>query len=231
MRIVIPARMKSTRLPDKPLAMIGDKPMIQHVWEKAIATGFPVTIATDDPVIKRTLPDAEVMLTADAPTGSDRVALILEKYDDDVIVNCQGDIPFIEPEQIIASALALDYAGVGTLVHEMEPARMNDPSAVKAICSGEGSFLQCHWFCRASLNYGYHHVGVYAYRRGILEAYSRHPQTEHETIEKLEQLRLIEMGQPIVAVKINPVPTEVNTEQDLELARKIYETGQSLGTD
>lgn len=231
MRIVIPARMSSTRLPNKPLAMIGDKPMIQHVWERAVSTGFPVTIATDDPIVKQTLPDAEVMLTTDAPTGSDRVALILEQYDDDVIINCQGDIPFIEPEQILASALALDYAGVGTLVHEMETEKMNDPSAVKAICSGDGMFLQCHWFCRASLSYGYHHVGVYAYRRGVLEAFSKHPQTEHEQIEKLEQLRLIEMGQPIVAVKTNPVPTEVNTEQDLEQARRINETRQGLGTD
>ena len=220
MRIVIPARMASQRLPNKPLALIGGKPMIQHVWENACKTNIPVTIATDEPKIKKILPDADVLITKEANTGSDRVALVLEKYNDDVIINCQGDLPFIKPDQILSSVIALNYANVGTLVTEMSQDKMQDPNSVKAICTGNGKLLKCHWFCRSSLQYGYHHIGVYAYRRNTLKSFAKQAQSFHENIEKLEQLRFFDMDEPIFAVKISNCGIEVNTKEDLNVANE-----------
>ena len=221
-RIVIPARMKSTRLPNKPLAMIGDKTLIEHVHAKACSTEYPVTVLTDSQELKDRFPQWDVRLTPEnCISGTDRIASIVNHLNEDIIVNCQGDLPFIDPYQIIDAANLLERTGadVATLVHEMGPGGLEDPNTVKAICCQvaadiDPNIMRAHWFCRSALKYGYQHVGVYAYMKDFLQRLWPH-RTPHEEAENLEQLRWLELGYRIAALKTTIVPPEVNTEDDL----------------
>jgi len=229
MRIVIPARMNSTRLPNKPLALIGDKTLIEHVHARACATEYVVTVLTDSPELKEKFPHWDIRLTPEScETGTDRIAWAANDFEEDIIVNCQGDLPFIDPYQIVDAALTLERTGadVATLVHELSPGAEKDPNTVKAICCQVApdinpNIMRAHWFCRASLNYGYHHVGVYAYKRQSLMILPNE-RTPHEVAENLEQLRWIELGYKIAALKTKTVPPEVNTEEDLVRANNYY---------
>lgn len=222
MRIVIPARMKSTRLPNKPLAMIGDKTLIEHVHARACATEYLVTVLTDSPELKERFPQWDVRLTPEnCISGTDRIASIVNHINEDIIVNCQGDLPFIDPYQIVDAAMTLERTGadVATLVHDMGPGGQEDPNTVKAICCQvapdiDPKIMRAHWFCRSALKYGYQHVGVYAYSREFLQKLSP-DRTPHEIAENLEQLRWLELGYKIAALKTSIVPPEVNTEEDL----------------
>lgn len=229
LRIVIPARMQSTRLPNKPLAMIGDKTLIEHVYEKAHATEYPVTVLTDTSDIIDRFPQWDVRLTPEScETGTDRIAYAAAHLQEDILVNCQGDLPFIDPDQIIDAAMTLERTGadVATLVHDLAPEAQNDPNTVKAVCCQvavdiDPNIMRAHWFCRSSLKYGYHHVGVYAYKREtLLDLPSK--RSVHEKIENLEQLRFLELGYRIAALKTCTVPPEVNTENDLIKAIEYY---------
>lgn len=229
MRIVIPARMKSTRLPNKPLAMIGEKTLIEHVHAKACATEYLVTVLTDSQELIDRFPQWDIRLTPEScETGTDRIAWAAQDFEEDILVNCQGDLPFIDPYQIVDAALTLERTGadVATLVHEMSPGGQTDPNTVKAICCQVASdidpnIMRAHWFCRAPLQYGYHHVGVYAYTKQSLEILPNQ-RTPHEVAENLEQLRWIELGYKIAALKTKVVPPEVNTEDDLLRANNYY---------
>jgi len=229
MRIVIPARMKSTRLPNKPLAMIGEKTLIEHVHAKACATDYLVTVLTDSQELIDRFPQWDIRLTPEScETGTDRIAWAVNDFEEDIIVNCQGDLPFIDPYQIVDAALTLERTGadVATLVHEMSPGGQTDLNTVKAICCQVASdidpnIMRAHWFCRAPLSYGYHHVGVYAYKKHSLMILPNE-RTPHEIAENLEQLRWIELGYKIAALKTKTVPPEVNTEEDLVRANNYY---------
>lgn len=224
-RIFIPARMASTRLPNKPTEMIGEKALIEHVYEKAVATGFPVTVLTDSNILVKHFPAWDVRQTVDAASGTDRIACALNWYDEDIFVNCQGDLPFINPAQILQAVVCLEQyaADVGTLVTTMPVDKKQDPNTVKAICTDiDAQFAKVNWCCRASVSYGYQHVGVYAFRRETLAELWPEKQSEHEKIEKLEQLRWLDNHCKIVAAKTYPVPPEVNTRQDLEVARDYW---------
>lgn len=229
MRIVIPARMNSARLPNKPLAMIGDRTLIEHVHAKACATNFEVTVLTDSSELKDRFPQWDIRLTPEnCISGTDRIASIVNHFREDVIVNCQGDLPFIDPYQIVDSAITLERTGadVATLVHDIGSGGQEDPNTVKAICCQvaadiDPKIMRAHWFCRSSLKYGYQHVGVYAYSREFLQKLSPH-RTAHEIIENLEQLRWLELGYRIAALKTSIVPPEVNTEDDLIRANNYY---------
>lgn len=229
MRIVIPARMQSTRLPNKPLAMIGDKTLIEHVHAKACATDYLVTVLTDSPELKDRFPHWDIRITPEGcATGTDRIAWVANDFDEDIIVNCQGDLPFIDPYQIVDAAMTLERTGadVATLVHEMGPGGQEDPNTVKAICCQvapdiDPNIMRAHWFCRSALKYGYHHVGVYAYKKESLMILPNE-RTPHEVAENLEQLRWIELGYKIAALKTKVVPPEVNTEDDLIRANNYY---------
>lgn len=221
-RILIPARMQSKRLPGKPLAMIGDKPLIKHVYDQAAKTGYPVTVLTDSDDIKAALPNIDVMITPEAATGTDRIASVAHQFDEDVLINCQGDLPFIEPQQIIAATLPLHTHDVGTLIFDMTENAQLDPNTVKAICSNiSGNDFRCHWFTRSSMKYGFTHAGVYAYSRFALKHYPL-DRSLAESIEDLEQLRFLEQGMSIGATRTYHIPGEVNTPADLELARRFY---------
>lgn len=229
MRIVIPARMKSTRLPNKPLAMIGEKTLIEHVHAKACATDYLVTVLTDSQELIDQFPHWDVRLTPEScATGTDRIAWASNDFNEDIIVNCQGDLPFIDSYQIVDAAFTLERTGadVATLVHEMGPGGQEDPNTVKAICCQvapdiDPNIMRAHWFCRSALKYGYHHVGVYAYKKQSLQILSSE-RTPHEIAENLEQLRWLELGYKIAALKTKIVPPEVNTEEDLLRANNYY---------
>jgi len=223
-RILIPARMESQRLPGKPLAMIGDRPLIKHVYDQALKTGCPVTVLTDSNDIKSALPDIDVIITPPANTGTDRIASVVDQFDEDILINCQGDLPFIDPQQILTAALPLDSHEVGTLIFDMDENAQQNPNTVKAICSNmEGNQYRCHWFTRSSLKYGFTHAGIYAYSRFALK-YLRRSRAYMESLEDLEQLRFIEQGMRIGAMRTYHIYGEVNTPADLELARRYYES-------
>lgn len=226
-RIFIPARMASTRLPNKPLEMIGDKTLIEHVHEKATATGFPVTVLTDTDELIKQFPTWDVRKTISANSGTDRVAAALNWYDESIFVNCQGDLPFIEPAQILQAVMCLEQyaADVGTLITEMPASKQADPHTVKAICTDiDDQFARVNWCCRAPISYGYQHIGVYAFRKETLDELWPEKQSVHEIAENLEQLRWLDNHCRIVAAKTYAVPPEVNTREDLEDARRYHDS-------
>jgi 3-deoxy-D-manno-octulosonate cytidylyltransferase len=235
--VVIPARMGATRLPNKPLADINGKPMIVHVWERAIEAGVgPVIVATDSHDIATAVEAAggrAVMTRADHPSGSDRVYEAVEKADPnglhDVIVNLQGDFPTIDPRAIAVSVLplsnpAVDIATLAAVI--VEDDEMTAPSVVKLIGSEIApNRMRALYFTRASAPTGpgplYHHVGLYAYRRKALARFVSLPPSPLELREKLEQLRAIEAGMRIDVAVIDHVPRGVDTPGDLIIAREL----------
>lgn len=232
--IVIPARLASTRLPHKPLADIHGKPMIQHVFERALAADIgPVLVASADPDICHvihTLGGNCVLTDPSLPRGSDRVHAALEQIDPerryDVIINMQGDQPTTAPQLLVDVLECLDdpAVDVGTLVVPLAHT-VDDPNIVKAVFSRYSDRRgRCLYFSRLPVpRNGPHfcHLGFYAYRRMALDAYARLPQSALELSEDLEQLRLLEAGFRYDAVIVDTVPLSVDTPADLEQARRV----------
>jgi 3-deoxy-manno-octulosonate cytidylyltransferase (CMP-KDO synthetase) len=235
--VLIPARMRATRLPGKPMAEIAGKPMIQHVVERAreAAVG-PVWVATDAPEIARAVEGAggQAMLTrADHVSGSDRVFEALQAIDPAgkaaVVINLQGDLPTIEPDAIRAALAPLEDAAVdiGTIAAEIaDPAERTDPNVVKVVGTPVAARrLRALYFTRATAPAGegplYHHIGLYAYRRQALEAFVRLKPSALERRERLEQLRALEAGMRIDVAIVDAVPLGVDTPADLEKARAL----------
>jgi 3-deoxy-manno-octulosonate cytidylyltransferase (CMP-KDO synthetase) len=241
--VVIPARMAATRLPGKPLADIGGKPMIVHVWRRAMeaATGR-VIVATDTPEIVSVIQavGGEAVLTrADHPSGSDRVYEVVSTLDPEgdieLVVNLQGDLPTLEPrliEACLAPLLGSGKASSGpdivTLAAEItDEADRTAPHVVKVVGTpvrGATDRLRALYFTRASAPFGdgpmYHHIGIYAYRRIALERFVALPPSHLEKREKLEQLRALEDGMRIDVAIVDTVPLGVDTPADLERARR-----------
>ena len=233
--VLIPARLAATRLPGKPLAEIGGKPMILHVVERAREAGLGrVVVATDANEVAEALAGsgAEVAMTrADHVSGSDRIFEALCRVDPerrhDVVVNLQGDLPTISPGAIAAAlaALAAGDADIATLAAEIDvEAERTDPNVVKVVGSPIGpSRLRALYFTRATAPWGegplFHHIGLYAYRRAALERFVDLPASLLEKRERLEQLRALEAGMRIDVAIIEDVPLGVDTPADLERAR------------
>jgi 3-deoxy-manno-octulosonate cytidylyltransferase (CMP-KDO synthetase) len=235
--VVIPARMAATRLPNKPLADINGKPMIVHVWERAMESGVgPVIVATDSRDIAAAVEAAggrAVMTRSDHPSGSDRVYEAVEKADPDgkhgIVVNLQGDFPTIDPRAIAVSVLpladtAVDIATLAAVIVEEDEMTAN--SVVKLIGSEIApNRMRALYFTRATAPTGpgplYHHVGLYAYRRKALARFVSLPPSPLEIREKLEQLRAIEAGMRIDVAVIDHVPRGVDTPGDLIIAREL----------
>jgi 3-deoxy-manno-octulosonate cytidylyltransferase (CMP-KDO synthetase) len=219
--IVIPARLASTRLPRKPLVEFGGKKLIEHVVAKAMATGLPVTVATDSAEIAALpLPCPVVVTSSDIATGSDRVAAVADRIEAEQIINLQGDLPFIEPPQILLALKPLSAGyDVGTLIFEMDHADVANRNSVKAVCSPDGACKRCHWFTRAPIAYGYHHAGIYAYSKEALRAFAALKRQKLELAEDLEQIRFLEAGYRIGACLTSKIKDEINTPADLERAR------------
>ena len=238
--ILIPARMKSVRLPGKPLADIGGQPMIVQVWRRAVEAGLgPVCVAAAEPEILEAVTKAggtAVLTDPDHPSGSDRIFEALRKIDPagkhDAIVNLQGDLPTIDPE-IIRRVLdpledaAVDIATLAVAI--TREAERTDPNVVKAVAAFDPAagkrIARALYFSRATVpaNEGahYHHVGLYAYRRAALERFVALPPGLLEKREKLEQLRALEAGMRIDVALVDTVPLGVDTPAELERARAI----------
>lgn len=233
---IIPVRYGSTRFPGKPLALIGGKPMIQHVYENtARAPGLDrIIVATDDRRISDAAEGfgAEVMMTSDKhESGTDRLAEVAKKIRGDWIVNVQGDLPFIRPETIQRTVKPLrkdrkiPMATAKTAIRER--GEWLNPNVVKVVTDKEGFAL---YFSRAPIPHprdgaegadaplGYRHVGIYAYRREFLLKFARMRPAELERIEKLEQLRALANGYRIRVAEVDEPSIEVDTPADLEKA-------------
>ncbi|HEK1009818.1 TPA: 3-deoxy-manno-octulosonate cytidylyltransferase [Pseudomonas putida] len=237
--IVIPARYGSTRLPGKPLADIAGKPMVQHVYERAlqVANAQVVVIATDDERVAeavRGFGGVCVMTSPDHPSGTDRLAEVMAQVDADIYINLQGDEPLVRPsdiEALAAGMLADASVNVGTLCHPIDAHEAGNPNTVKVVLAGNGNAL---YFSRSPIPYPrdsevatyLKHVGVYAYRRDVLAEYASLPQPMMEHAEKLEQLRLMAAGYRIRAYVVEPTGPGVDTPECLEQVRALM-TGQA----
>lgn len=233
--VLIPARMAATRLPGKPLLDIAGLPMIVHVLRRAEAAGIGrVAVATDTAEIASvvTAHGGEAVMTgADHPSGSDRIHEALRRLDPggeiEAVVNVQGDLPTIPPQDVRAALALLDDPAVdiGTLAAEIRKEEEHtNPSVVKLVGSPlGGQRLRALYFTRATAPHGdgprYHHIGLYAYRRAALERFVALPPSTLERQEKLEQLRALEAGMRIDATIVDSVPLGVDTPADLETAR------------
>ena len=242
--VIIPARLASTRLPDKPLAEIAGRPMIAHVAERALEAAIgPVVVATDAPEIAAALAGSKaqvVMTRADHPSGSDRIYEALTSFDPagafDIVINLQGDLPTIDPALLARSLIPLaddSDVAISTLAAEIVDAREKTaPEVVKLVGTPVGApasqdRLRALYFTRATAPFGdgplYHHIGLYAFRRAALEKFVRLPQGVLEKRERLEQLRALEAGMRIDAMIVDTVPLGVDTAHDLERARQILQ--------
>lgn len=238
--VMVPARLASMRLPDKPLAPIAGKPMIEHVWRRACEADIgPVVVATDAPAIVEAIRVAggtAVLTRADHPAGSDRIFEAIERLDPagrhDVVVNLQGDLPTLDPALLrVALGLLDDPAvAIGTLAATIErPEEGDDPNVVKVVGTGvEPGRLRALYFTRARAPYGpgplLHHIGLYAYRREALRRFVGLPVSRLEARERLEQLRALEAELRIDVALVDTVPLGVDTEADLVRARAILES-------
>jgi 3-deoxy-manno-octulosonate cytidylyltransferase (CMP-KDO synthetase) len=238
--IVIPARLRATRLPDKPLAEIGGEPMIVQVWRRAVeADCGPVVVATDAEAVRDAVLQAggeAVMTRPDHASGSDRVFEAVQACDPtgrlDTIVNLQGDLPTLDPASMRAclAALAAGNADIGTIAAEIVRAEeRTDPNVVKVVGSPlGGTILRALYFTRATAPYGegplYHHIGIYAYTRAALARFVSLPPSPLELREKLEQLRVLEAGMRINVGLVDTVPLGVDTPADLERARQLVQS-------
>ncbi|MFJ4373853.1 3-deoxy-manno-octulosonate cytidylyltransferase [Pseudomonas japonica] len=247
--VVIPARLRSTRLPGKPLLPIAGKPMIQHVWEQARkSSAARVVIATDDASIVEACKafGAEALLTRDDhESGTDRlaeVAAALQLPADAIVVNVQGDEPLIPPaiiDQVAANLAAHPEAGIATLGEPIEEVEaLFNPNVVKVVADCNGLALT---FSRAPLPWARdalaqsrerlpegvpyrRHIGMYAYRAGFLQDFVGWGPCWLERTEALEQLRALWHGVRIhVADALQAPPVGVDTPEDLERVRRLLE--------
>jgi len=235
--VLIPARMASTRLPNKPLLDIAGLPMIVHVLRRAEEAAIGrVAVATDSPEIARVVKTHRgeaVMTRPDHPSGSDRIFEAAEALDPrretEIVVNLQGDFPTISPENIcdVLPPLfdpAVDIATLAAEIHTEEESL--NPNVVKAVGSSLGGRrMRALYFTRATAPHGdgprYHHIGLYAYRRAALERFVKLPPSPLERQERLEQLRALEAGMRIDITVVDTVPRGVDTPTDLETTRRL----------
>ena len=241
--VLIPARMAAMRLPGKPLAVIGGKPMILHVVDRAVAAAIgPVWVATDTPAIAAAVKaggHGAVMTRADHASGSDRIFEALGQIDPagkmKIVVNLQGDLPTISPAAIRAALGPLEDPAVdiATIAAEIvEESERRDPNVVKVVGTPVAPRrLRALYFTRATAPAGegphYHHIGLYAYRRAALKKFVGLKPSLLEQRERLEQLRALEAGMRIDVAIVDAVPLGVDTPADLEKARVLLARGQS----
>jgi len=249
--VVIPARLHATRLPGKPLAEIAGQPMIVWVWRRGVAADVgPVVVACAEPEIAAAVEAAggrAVLTRPEHPSGSDRIFEAVERVDPDrrhdTVINLQGDLPTIAPEVVRAVLAPLDEPAVdiATLAAEItHVAERDDPSVVKAAIAfppdqgpspGRPAVARALYFSRAAVPWDggaarlplYHHIGLYAYRRGALARFVGYPPPALEGRERLEQLRALAAGMRVDVALVDTVPLGVDTPADLARARRVME--------
>ena len=239
---VIPARYGSVRFPGKPLALIAGKPLLQHVVERCQQSRVlrEIVVATDDTRIwelAQSFCRAE-MTSPDHPSGTDRIAEVVERCECDAAVNIQGDEPLIEASVIDAVAGALATAAMSTAATPLrDPAEYDNPNVVKVVVNARGCAL---YFSRRAIPYlrdaaeqptteqmgafpFLKHLGIYGYRREILQRLVKFPVSPLEQAEKLEQLRALEQGVEIAVVQVNYESVGVDVPADVARVEKLME--------
>ena len=233
--LIIPARYGSSRLPGKPLADLLGKPMVQWVYEKAmkVPSASSVVVATDDERIANVVQGfgGRALLTSPShPSGTDRLVEVMAQVEADIYINLQGDEPLVRSEdvELLAQGMLADPSlDVGTLFHSISVEEAHNPNAVKVVLGDKGNAL---YFSRSPIPFpreverhpGYKkHVGVYAYRKRILEAYANLPPSLLELTEQLEQLRLLAAGVSIRAFEVQPTGPGVDTPECLSRVRAL----------
>jgi 3-deoxy-manno-octulosonate cytidylyltransferase (CMP-KDO synthetase) len=237
--IVIPARLASTRLPEKLLLRAGGKSVLQHTYEAACraTTHSGVTVAVDDGKLEREVRSfgGHVMMTSTTcQSGTDRLAEVAATLDDvEIFVNVQGDEPEIDPaaiDLVAATLIASPWAAIATVARPIrDMATLENSNSVKAVIGREGRAL---YFSRAAVPYVrdqtsesmlaaepplfWHHLGLYAYRREFLHWFASQRVGRLEQVEKLEQLRALEAGHSIVVARIDAAPAGIDTQVDFD---------------
>ena len=212
--ILIPARIASTRFPEKPLALLNGVPMVRKVYD-ACPAEIDTFVLTDDERVADVIPEGQTIIDyRDYRNGTERCFGALSKLPNeyDKIINVQGDMPDITRKIIRAVKDKLDLYDVATAYTKMEKRLQKDPNCVKLIRTGD----YAHWFCRASLEYGDHHLGIYGYRSGLAQILKESNPSAEEEIEQLEQLRWIQNNVEIGCVEVDFKGTEINTPEDLK---------------
>ena len=242
---IIPARFASTRFPGKPLAMLGEKTIIQHVYEQVTKVIFDVFVATDDDRIFREVEKfgGKAIMTSDQhKSGTDRCYEAFTKLDEyfDVVINVQGDEPFIQPEQIelLRSCFGDENTDIATLIKKIDTenseAVLFNPNSPKVVTDKNGFAM---YFSRSTIPYMrgvdtkewaekhdfYKHIGIYAYRSEILRELTSLPPSVLEMAESLEQLRWLENGYRIKTAITGTETIGIDTPEDLEKAKLLLQ--------
>ena len=230
---VIPARYAATRFPAKLMQMLGDKTVIRHTYDNTVATNLfdDVLVATDSEIIYNEIiahGGKAVMSRKEHESGSDRIAEAVADLDVDVIVNVQGDEPFMKKQALtnLVSAFNDKNVAVASLMHKIsDEKQLQNPNIVKLVTDKNGFALlfsrSCIPYNRSgenNVNY-WRHIGVYAYRKTALLQFIQWPMSELENIEKLEQLRYLENGVRIKMIETDSTGIGIDTPEDLENAR------------
>jgi len=232
--IVIPARFASTRLPGKPLVDTRGKPMIRHVVERAreVAGIDAVLVATDDARVAHVVEAFGgqcVMTSPDHPSGTDRLVEVMSTIEAEIYINLQGDEPLVRPEEVtmlVTGTQADSSIDVGTLCHPLPANEASNPNSVKVVLANNSDALYFSrspipYLCDATRVTYLKHIGVYAYRRLVLENFVRLPQPMLGEAEKLVQLRLLAADYRIRAFEVAPTGPGVDTPECVERGRAI----------
>ena len=209
--ILIPARLKSSRLADKMLIELDGKPLIKRVFDICNETDFDTYIVTDSLEIAELAPN--FILTGEANNGTERCALASRELNYDNYINVQGDMPDVTHDMINAVADYLRYYPITTLFTDMREEEQQKPSTVKMIRAGDKAL----WFGRGMTGYGECHLGIYGYRQDALALYPDLEVTKEEETEKLEQLRWLKAGWDIGCTRVDFNGVEINTQEDVYL--------------
>ncbi|MFQ3548424.1 MAG: 3-deoxy-manno-octulosonate cytidylyltransferase [Armatimonadota bacterium] len=236
--VIIPVRLAATRFPNKPLADICGKPMVQWVYERAKSAKLVsdvIVAACDDEVIKvvESFGGKAVMTSPDHQSGTDRIAEVASFIDCDIVINVQGDEPLINPASIDKAMEPFNDTSVemASLMVEISREDAKDPNLVKVVVDKDCNAL---YFSRSLIPYDRKpisgsylgHVGLYAYRRDFLLEMASWKQTNLEITESLEQLRVLEMGKKIKMILIDEKPMGVDTPEDLDEVCKLIESNK-----
>lgn len=239
--IAIPARFGSSRFPGKVTAWLAGKPVIEHVYEACVKANLGrIVIATESPRVVTTCMQfgANVIMTPETcQSGTDRIFHATQNCSENIIINVQGDEPFINPQTIVKIAQLLQndpQCDIATAVMATtDDAKIDNPNCVKAVL---GADMKALYFSRSRVpfkrdpsdenkNFVYwHHCGIYGYRKAALQKFVSLPQSPLEKMEKLEQLRALENGMTIKCVQIEPAGPAIDTEDDLRRAEAYYKT-------
>jgi 3-deoxy-manno-octulosonate cytidylyltransferase (CMP-KDO synthetase) len=242
---VIPARLGSTRLAGKPLALIQGKPMVRWVYENTVATELfdDVVVATDDERVREVILAAggrALMTRPDHASGTDRVAEVAETVDAEIFVNIQGDLPFVGHALLaplvgtMCSELSIQMATIAVPLRDRD--QWLSPNVVKVVTDEHGFAL---YFSRAPIparrdpagdgpeleGFGLQHVGIYGYRKEFLRRFTSWSTSLLERVERLEQLRALERGAKVFVARVSQTVVEVDTAEDLARANELAAQG------